>query len=117
MIATKLFAALAPLFDGRVYPGTVPFDTPKPYITYVQVGGEDPSFIDGALHNKEHARMQLNLWHEDDELARNLIRQVRNTLVQATTMTARPIGAYIDRNEPDLGLFGKQQDFSIWAEV
>ena len=62
MIEESITAALGPLFGGRVFPDEAPFDTPRPYAFYTQVGGEEPTFIDKTPSGIRNARMQINIW-------------------------------------------------------
>lgn len=117
MIANHVFAALAPLVpDERVYPHVAPLDTPRPYIEFFQVGGKVQSFIDKAMPSKRNARIQVEVTADDGDQATALIYAVEDALVQLTTMQVEALGAHINRDEPELNLFGRQQDFSCWAD-
>jgi hypothetical protein len=117
VIREKLFAALVPLVpDERVFPGGAPLDTPRPYITYRQVGGEAVDFIDKATPSKRNARVQVNVWSDDGDEATALIYAVEDALRAVPGLQTTPLGAHFDRDEPDLNLYGRQQDFSVWAD-
>lgn len=98
----------------RVFPDFAPTDTVKPYITYQQIGGAAPSFIEGALPSIRNARMQVNVWAATRSEATALMLLVESSLV--ATKTALPESALIAANDDDLGVRGCMQDFSIWAD-
>lgn len=116
MIAEKVFTALSPLFEARVFPGKAELDTPRPYATYRQVGGQAMSFIDKARPSKIHGRIQIMVFAESRDEATMLMYAVEDRLVADTTMQAEPIGAHVDRDDLELEYSGVQQDYSIWAD-
>lgn len=113
-VEADLFAALGPLAGNRVYPDVAPAGAVKPYITYQQVGGAAVSFLETALAGKRNARFQVNVWATTRVAAAALARSVEDTLVTSTTLRATVIGAMSAEHEPDTGLYGTRQDFSIW---
>lgn len=115
MIEEAIFAALSALFDGRVFPDEAPFDTPRPFLTYTQTGGDALEYVDAAVPDLRHARVQLNLWAASRIEARNLAQQVEDAMRASTAMTARRVAAFSARNEPDLKLYGTEQEFDCWA--
>lgn len=115
-IEVKLYAALSPLFGGRVFPDFAPAGTAKPYCTYQQVGGAPVEFIEGAVASKDCARMQINVWSNSRLEAMNKIREVRQTLVAPPTL-ATTQGAAIAEYDETNQLRGARQDFSIWFDL
>lgn len=113
-VETDLFAALGPLVSNRCYPDVAPAGAAEPRITYQQVGGVALSFLESAAVGKRNARFQVNVWATTRAAAATLARTVEDTLVASTTLRATPIGAMAADHEPDTGLFGTRQDFSIW---
>ena len=77
-------AALSPLVAGRVFPDVAPLDTPRPYITYQQVGGTAHAYIDKALPDHEHALVQLNVWADTRLQAAALRKLTEASLIAAT---------------------------------
>lgn len=114
-VESDLFAALGPLASSRVYPDVAPADAALPYITYQQVGGQALAYLETAVVGKRNARFQVNVWATTRTAAANLARTVEDTLVASTTLRAIPIGAMNAEYEPDTGLYGARQDFSIWT--
>lgn len=113
-VETDLFAALGPLASNRVYPDVAPSGATYPLITYQQVGGQALAFLESAAVGKRNARFQVNVWATTRVAAAALSRSVEDTLVVSATLRAMPIGALNAEHEPDTGLFGCRQDFSIW---
>ena len=117
MLEESLYAALSPLVAGRVFPDVAPLDTPRPYITYQQIGGDANGYIGKELPDHEHALVQLNIW-ADTRLAASLVRKLAEAnLVAATAFEARPASGPIAQHEPDLTPpgYGTRQDFNIWT--
>lgn len=114
MIEQSLVAIVGPLLGGRFFPDSAPFDTPRPWGTYTQVGGEEPSYIDKTPVGLRNARMQINLWCASRGQASVLAKQVRDALVAAADMDVTPQGAFQATGDAELGLYGTVQDFSCW---
>jgi hypothetical protein len=96
----------------RVFRGTAPVGTERPYITYQRLGGQSVNFIDNAIPDKRNALVQVNVWGGDPDV---LIQQIELTLRTAADMQAEPQGESRDADEPDMELAGASQDFDIWA--
>lgn len=98
----------------RVFPDVAPAGTPKPFITWQQVGGDVLRPING-LPEKRNAMVQINCWSELRLEANALALVVEAALVGASVFVARPLGALVATNDDDTDLRGAMQDFSIWA--
>jgi hypothetical protein len=114
VIEQSIVSAIGSIFGGRVFPDTAPFDTPRPWATYIQVGGEEVNYIDKTASGIRNARMQINLWANTRAQATTLAKQVAAAMRAATDMDARPLSAFGAINEPDLGLYGAMQEFDCW---
>ena len=112
---TILPDALGALVAGRVYPDVAPEGALLPRIVYQQVGGASPVYVEGALPTTENGRYQLACWAETRLQAVELAKQVEQILVAHPVLQAVPIGARNAVHEPDTGLRGCRQDFSIWS--
>lgn len=99
----------------RVFPDVAPTDTQRPYITWQQIGGDAPVYVEGATPNRRNAQVQINAWADTRAQANALSLQIEAALVAATGMQAQPQGALIAAHDEDTDLRGAQQDFSIWA--
>lgn len=115
-------AALHPLLSGLVggatYPDVAPSAAPLPRIVYQQVGGENITYTEGTLPDKENARMQIACWAATRLAAINLAKQVEAAILAAPAFQAEAIGARTSVVETDLQpyLYGSRQDFSIWID-
>lgn len=113
-LEADLYALLAPLVAGRVYPDVGPNNAVAPYATYQQIGGEVINYLGREAPDKRHARMQLNVWCASRAQAMALMRQVEDALRMATAFIAAPIGAAIAVKDEGDPLYGAMQDYSIW---
>ena len=114
MIEPVLVSVLGPLVDGRVFPDFAPADTPKPFATYQQVGGQALSYLEGQPTDKKNARIQVNVWASTRAEAMTLIRAIEDAIVQAP-MLGEPIGAATSMYDEAAGIRGAMQDFSLWG--
>lgn len=99
----------------RVFPDVAPLSTPRPYITYQQIGGDDLAFVDDTLPNTRSPEVQINYWADTRTAAKALALQTRDALMVSPAMQARPIGGIVDDFDDDMQRYGSRQDFSIWA--
>lgn len=114
-VESSLFSLLSPLAGGRVFPDVAPLSTPRPYITYQQIGGRVLAPLSGTVPDKQHGLFQVNVWADSRAAAAALALQVESAFRQATVFQAKPDSAPIAQHEPDLSLYGTIQDFSIWS--
>lgn len=115
-VEAKIFALLAPLVEERVFPDVAPFGTARPYVTYQQIGGEVISTLGREVPNKQHGFFQVQVWCDTRLNAAALALQIEDAFRTATAFQAAPVSAPIAHHEPDLGLYGTQQDFSVWSD-
>lgn len=115
-LETLIAATLGPLVAGRIYPDAAPLATPRPYITYQQVGGTPVTYTSKELPDHEHALVQINIW-SDTRLQASLVRKLAEVaLVSAAGFEARADSGPVSQHEPDMTPpgYGVRQDFSIW---
>lgn len=113
-LEAELFALLTPLCP-RVYPDVAPEPMPaRPFVTYQQIGGQAINPLTNDIATKRNARMQINVWAGTRISASALAGQIEDALRVSTPFQASPIGAVTALYEPDIKLYGTQQDFSIW---
>jgi hypothetical protein len=60
--------------------------------------------------------MQINVWSTTQVDANAIALAIEAALVVATTLQARPEGAFVATDDEVTKLFGARQDFSIWAD-
>lgn len=100
----------------RVYPTVAPAGVATPYITFQQVGGEAPVFLERAVPSKRNARMQINVWSTTQIDANGIALAIEVAMVTATTLQAKPEGAFIATEDDVTKLLGTRQDFTVWAD-
>jgi hypothetical protein len=98
-----------------VHADFAPPATAAPYITYQHIGGTPLRFIDGAATSLRHTMLQVNVWHSTRAGALALARQVEDAICLTSAWSAEPSNEPTGQAEPDLRLYGCQQDFDIWA--
>lgn len=100
----------------RVFPDFAPVDTERPYVTFQQIGGEAPQFLDRTVASKENAHVQVNVWSDTRREAKLLIRAIEERLIGVTTIQASPIAAAASDFDADMERYCSRQDFNIWAD-
>jgi Protein of unknown function (DUF3168) len=115
-LESSIFDALKTSVSNRVYPDVAPLGTVTPYITYQQVGGVAPSFLESVFIGKRNAVIQINCWATTRIAANTLARSSEETVIASTTLRATPMDALMAVDEPDEDppLYGTHQRFSIW---
>jgi hypothetical protein len=112
---TDFHGLLLPLAGGRVYSDVLP-DVPQfPAIVCQQVGGSAGWYLEKAMPDKEHSRIQVYVWSRKRGEANDIARQVE-ALICASPFTAQPYGAFVALYEDALKLYGTRQDFGIWHQ-
>lgn len=114
-IEATLFEVIGPLVDGRVFPDTASGKTELPFVIYQQIGGQPVNYLAG-VPDKENGRFQVVVWSDDREQANALLRAIRASLCVAP-LQATVMNGVNSLYEPETGLRGAQQDFSIWFAV
>ncbi len=111
-----VFQALTGLVGGRVYPDIAPTNTPRPYITWQQVGGPPMAWTDKSTTPGGFAWLQINVWADTRIQAGALRKQVEDALILFEGFEARPQDAGTATHEPDLTppAYGFHQDFDVW---
>jgi hypothetical protein len=114
-VETDIFTALKSLVADRVYRDIAPQTvTALPRITFQQVGGEAVNFVDPTVPSKKNARFQINCWAADRDAAALLSRQAEDALRVYVALQTTVLAAPVAVHEPELGLYGTRQDFSVW---
>lgn len=100
----------------RIYPTVAPVGVLTPYITFQQVGGQSPNFMENAVPSKRNARVQVNVWSTTQIDANSIALSVESAMVTAGVIQARPEGAFVATEDPETKLLGTRQDFNVWAD-
>lgn len=116
MVEGDIFAALSPLFSGRVYPDEAPAGVVLPYCVYQQAGGESPTFLERASPSKKNGRFQIAVWSLTRAEASNKCRAVEAAMVTAAAFQAQPIGDQVATKDEETKYRGALQDFSVWSD-
>lgn len=116
MIETDLVSLVSALVAGRVYPDMAPQSAALPRVVYQQVGGDAPTYIDDVVPSLRNARMQITAWSRTRAEATTIALAIESLLTTSAAMQARPMGAISATHEPDTGLYGARQDFTIWSD-
>ena len=108
--------ALLKLSCPRVFPGFAPTNTPRPYVTYQQIGGETIRYLGNEVPSKENALMQVNVWSDTYKESKRLIQEIEASLIVATQFQASAQAAPVSDSDADLPAYMHRQDFDIWAD-
>lgn len=113
-LESSLCAVIGPLVADRIFPDVAPIDTPRPYVIYQQIGGQALHYVDDLIPDKGNAEVQIGVWGESRAAVSALSRQIDDALRLSTLFQAESVSALTAVHEPDLALYGAEQDFSIW---
>lgn len=107
--------ALMQVWCPRVYPGSAPLNTPRPFVTWEHIGGDPLRYLDGTAAAQRHALVQVNVWAASKAEAWDLALNLETALTSSLALNARPTGAARGRTEQDVEpwLYGAEQDFEI----
>lgn len=111
-IESSIFDSLKSLVGNRVFPDVAPQRTVRPYITYQQSGGVSGNYLQATLLGKRNARFQINVWGDGRSDVSELSRTVEDVMV--TSLKSYVLGAPVAIHEPETGLYGTLQFFSVW---
>lgn len=115
-LESDIKAAVADLFDGKVYADIHPqeLNFSQPFLVHTQVGGRPSNTMCGNT-DKQNAIVQFNVWANDSAVARSLIREVEKRLTQPVpALNATSTGSAVTLPGPATRTFGARQDFSFW---
>jgi hypothetical protein len=116
-VEAEIFTVLGPLVGNRVYPDTAPLNTPKPYIVYQRIGGRVITPLGRDIPDKQNARVQVTCWSATRLASSALALQIEDLLrTTAVFVACSPESAPVSMNEPDMGLYGAAQDFTVWSQ-
>lgn len=113
-LETELKTALETICP-RVFPDVAPFSTARPYITWQQIGGEAPAYVDNTVPDRRNAYVQINVWDTTRASSTALALQIEAALIVHPVLQARAQSALQATMDEDTDLRGCMQDFTIWA--
>ena len=114
-LESLIFDTLKDVCDSRVYPDFAPEETPRPYITYQQVGGDSLNFIKQSEPSMRSARVQFNVWADTRKDASNLALQLEQALRMNEALNTTVLGAPTSLVDDISKLRGTRQDFTFWS--
>lgn len=114
IVENLLSSVLSPLVSGRVYPDVAPSAAALPRIVYQQVGGAAINYVESSAPDRENGRIQITVWAASRIDAAQLSKAVEDLLLADATLQTEMLGARVAVHEPDTGLRGSRQDFSLW---
>jgi len=110
-----VYATLAHLAEGRVFPDVAESSTGRPYITFQAVGGTPINFITGETPTKQSRRVQVNCWAERRVEASELGMLVEDSLRSATDLQVEVLTGLVSTHDEQTNLRGTMQDFSLFC--
>lgn len=113
-VETDLCAVLETVVT-QAFPDVAPVDTPMPYATYQQIGGETVNYTDGALPSLKNGLFQVSVWGESRIQVAAAALQIEAALIDAAPFQAQPVAAPAADYDEDMERYGSRQDFSIWS--
>ena len=114
-VEADINTALKGFVSNRCFPDFAPVATVRPYITYVQIGGEALSFLDNTVPSGKFGRFQINVWATTRASASALMLQVEAAMLQASAFQARPVSAPSSEYDHDTMVYGAMQDFNVFS--
>lgn len=108
---SDLYAVLNAVAPGGVYPDFAPVDTPRPYVTWQQIGGPSLNPLGGEASGLRSVEIQVNVWSDTRVQARTLIRAIEAAMRAATAFDADPMSEPVDDFDADIPVYGSLQSF------
>jgi len=115
-VEEQIYSLLKDLVSGRVFPDVADVATPRPYITFQQIGGDVPTYVEQALTNKENSIFQINVWADSRLAAKFIAKQIESTLIASSALQVTIESAPRSDYDEDMNIFGASQDFNIWSD-
>jgi TRAP-type C4-dicarboxylate transport system substrate-binding protein len=100
----------------RVFRNFAEVSTPRPYVTYQQIGGQPLAYLGREVPSKENGEYQINVWADTAKEAKQLIKQIEAGLIQSTAFQATALSGQVGDFDSDIPVHGYRQDFSIWSD-
>lgn len=116
MTLEEKITALLRTVCPRVFSDFAPVNTPRPYVTYQQIGGDSVTFMDRTVASKENATIQVSVWSESRPEGKAMIMLIEQTLIGAADPQCDPLAAASNDFDSDISRYSSRQDFSCWAD-
>lgn len=106
-----LYAVLDAVLPGGVFPDFADVGTPRPYVTWQQIGGPVLNPVSGDATGLRSVECQINVWADTRLQARTLIRSIEAAMRAAPAFDARPMAEPVDDFDADIPVYGSLQSF------
>lgn len=106
--------ALLQATTPRVYPDFAPVRTPRPYVTFQQIGGRVINPLANDAPGRRNAEMQITVWSNTRAESLQISRAIEDAMRAASAFQATPIAAAVADYDADIPVYGCRQDFSCW---
>jgi hypothetical protein len=116
MTLEALLVQVLKQFSPRTYGDFASPTTPRPYITFQQIGGDVIVPLGREVPNKENVVVQINVWADSRSEAKAMIKAIDAALVLTTDFQAKPVSAPQSDFDADIPVYCSRQDFSIWHD-
>lgn len=115
-VEALIYQTLGGIVSNRVFPDVAPFNTPRPYIIYQQIGGRVINPLGNEQPEKQNGFFQISAWSDSRATTAAIMLQIETAMRGASVFVASPQSAPIAEHEPDLNRYGASQDFSVWSD-
>lgn len=104
----------------RNFPVMAEFGTQLPYVVWQRAGGKANRTLDKKpVGNLQNCRIALTVWDSHPIKAAQLLQQIETALTASNAIQCTPLEEATDVYDDggtDVGIYGLQQTFSIWAK-
>lgn len=112
----RLSSQLSTTVGTRIYPGTAPQGTSKPYIVYRKVSaGKEYSHAGSASLSRD--RVQVSVFSTGYLTAKNVVAKVITAMETATVFQATFKANELDLYESETKVFHVPVDFFVWHSL
>lgn len=98
----------------RVFPDFAPAKTPRPFVTYQQIGGDVLNLLANVAPGVRNGYMQISVWSDTRAEALQVMRAIEDAMCITTAFVARPIGAAVADFDAEVPIYGCRQEFRCW---
>lgn len=115
-VEADIYTTLKGLVGSRCFPDFAPIGTPRPFITFEQVGGQALAYLDGALPDKKHGRFEIGVYADTRANCALIALQVEAAMAAATVFQASATTAPASDYAPEPKIYASLQTFSVFSD-
>jgi hypothetical protein len=108
---SDLYAVLNAVAPNGVFPDFAPVETPRPYVTWQQIGGPMLNPLGGEASGLRSVEMQINTWADTRLQAMTLIRAIESAMRAAAAFNAVPLSEPVNDFDAEIPVYGSLQSF------